>query len=267
MRSCRILPSVACVESIVQTLPAAIHIVTVGKEQEKKARAVISPLILGFPNIRFTVSHSQVASKRQQVAIALLSITTPITVLADDHVIWPSPKFLRATVAPFDQDIRIGGVGTKKRGIRFKNLGLWHGFWNVMGALYLERHNFEHSASNAIDSSVLVISGRTCAYRTHILQDPNLLDGYLNERFFLGFWGPLNSDDDNFLTRALVKQGYKIKFQNTSDATILCEVGNTPNILDSAYAGHVRPSAVICVPWSPTDPSIDPSHGPFTLYR
>ena len=221
----------SCVGSIVQTSPRVLHIVTVGQEQEKQAWSTIAPFVSGYPTIHFKISHSLVANKRQQVAVALKSVKTAITVLCDDHVIWPSSSFLRAAIAPFDEDIQVGGVGTKKCGIRFTNTGLWQGFWNVMGALYLCRHNFEHTSSNAIDGGVLVISGRTSLYRTHIIQDKDFLDGYLNERCFFGLVGPLAADDDNFLTRALVKKGYKIKFQNTADATILCEVGEYPKYL------------------------------------
>jgi hypothetical protein len=146
-------------------------------------------------------------------------------------VVWASPRFLRAALAPFEEDRRVGGIGTKKYVIRHSATGLFQGFWNVMGALYLERHNFEHRASNAVDGGVAVISGRTCLYRTIILQDPELLAGYLNETFLFGLLGPLNADDDNYLTRSLIKRNWKIKFQDTNDALILCDVGVYPKFL------------------------------------
>ncbi|KIY03874.1 uncharacterized protein Z520_00565 [Fonsecaea multimorphosa CBS 102226] len=220
-----------CVESVVRAFPAVIHIVVVGKEQEKQVWSTILPYVTGFPSVCFRVSSSVQANKRHQIAVALPAVSTAITVLCDDHVIWPSATILRAAVAPFEEDDRVGGVGTTKRVIRHPHKGLWAGFWNVMGALYLERHNFEHTASNAVDGGVAVISGRTCLYRTHILQDLALLAGYLDERFLFGLCGPLNADDDNFLTRHLVRQGWKIKFQNTPEALILCDVGEYPKFL------------------------------------
>ncbi|OQV10480.1 hypothetical protein CLAIMM_14471 isoform 1 [Cladophialophora immunda] len=220
-----------CVESVVRASPAAIHIVAVGKEQEKQVLSTISPCISRFPSICFRVSSSVQAHKRHQITAALPAVSTSITVLCDDHVIWPSANILRAAVAPFEADERVGGVGTNKRVIRHADKGPWAGFWNVMGALYLERHNFEHTSSNAVDGGVAVISGRTCLYRTCILQDPALLAGYLDERFLWGLCGPLNADDDNFLTRALVRRGFKIKFQNTPEAMILCDVGEYPKFL------------------------------------
>ncbi|KIW64397.1 hypothetical protein PV04_09332 [Phialophora macrospora] len=220
-----------CIESIVQNSPKVMHIVAVGEEQEKQVWSILAPFIDGNPNIRFKVSHSDEANKRRQIALAITSITTRVTILCDDHVTWATPRFLRAALAPFEEDRRVGGVGTRKHVIRHSGTGLFQGFWNIMGALYLERHNFEHRASNAIDGGVAVISGRTCLYRTIILQDPELLAGYLNETFLFGLLGPLNADDDNYLTRALIKRNWKIKFQDTNDALILCDVGVYPKFL------------------------------------
>ncbi|EXJ55818.1 hypothetical protein A1O7_08748 [Cladophialophora yegresii CBS 114405] len=208
-----------------------MHIVAVGAEQEKQVWSIITPFVRRHPDICFKVSHSDVANKRRQVALAIASITTRIIVLCDDHVVWASPRFLAAALAPFEEDPSVGGVGTMKHVIRHSGIGLFRGFWNVMGALYLERHNFEHRASNAVDGGVAVISGRTCLYRTTILQDPALLAGYLNETFLFGLLVPLNADDDNYLTRALVKGNWKIKFQDTNDALILCDVGVYPKFL------------------------------------
>ncbi|OAP62968.1 hypothetical protein AYL99_02195 [Fonsecaea erecta] len=220
-----------CVESVARASPSVIHIVAVGKEQENQVRSTILPHVADFPSVCFKVSSTIQANKRQQIAAALPAVRTSITVLCDDHVTWPSAHMLRAAVAPFEENERVGGVGTNKRVIRHADKGLWAGFWNVMGALYLERHNFEHTASNAVDGGVAVISGRTCLYRTHILQEPALLAGFLNERFLWGLCGPLNADDDNYLTRALVKRGWTIKFQNTPEALILCDVGEFPRFL------------------------------------
>jgi cellulose synthase/poly-beta-1,6-N-acetylglucosamine synthase-like glycosyltransferase len=224
-----------CIDSIAQNFPKAIHIVTVGKHSEDLIWLSIDAFVKGYPRIRFMVSHTNQANKRQQVAVAVKSARTPLTVLCDDHVIWPSARFLRYAVAPFEEDPQIGGVGTKKRVTRRKDTGLFEGFWNVMGGLYLQRHNFEHAASNAVDGGVAVISGRTSLYRTHILQDPEVLDEYLNEMFFFGLFGPLAADDDNYLTRMLVQRGWKIKFQHTEEALILCDIGEYPKFITQCH--------------------------------
>ncbi|OAP54047.1 hypothetical protein AYL99_11807 [Fonsecaea erecta] len=99
---------------------------------------------------------------------------------------------LRAAVAPFEENEWVGIVGTE-RVIRYADKGLWAGFWNIMGALYLELHNFY-----------------TCLYCTQVLQEPALLAGFLNEGFLWRVRGPLSADDNNYLTRALVKRGWSI---------------------------------------------------------
>jgi hypothetical protein len=57
------------------------------------------------------------------------------------------------------------------------------------------------------------------------------MEGFTNERFFFGMFGPLNADDDNFITRWLVTHGWKIKFQNSKDATLETTLGTYPKFL------------------------------------
>lgn len=108
---------------------------------------------------------------------------------------------------------------------------LFASFWNMLGCLYLERHNFELAATNTIDGGVFVISGRTSAHRTSILQDNSFTTGFLNERLCFGRIGPLNADDDNFITRWMVSHGWKIKMQYSDDACIETTLGEYPKFL------------------------------------
>ena len=152
--------------------------------------------------------------------------------LCDDHVFWPS-DFLPHVLAPFE-DQKVGCVGTKKRVRRtffkpFLSLAnIWANFWNVLGCLYLERHNFEVAASSTIDGGVFVISGRTSAHRTSILKEQAFTDGFVNEMLSFGPFGsvgPLNADDDNFITRWMVQSGWKISFQYSEEACIETTLG------------------------------------------
>ncbi|EXJ94459.1 hypothetical protein A1O1_02855 [Capronia coronata CBS 617.96] len=228
-----------CLLWILTNDPLEIHIVTVGKRLQQLTKKVVRRYQAAFPSIRILVSATKTANKRQQVAHALPYVRGAITFLVDDTVFWPSPNFLRTAVAPFE-DPEVGGVGTNKR-VRRENLAFgFSSFWNMMGALYLERHNFEIRATNTIDGGVFVISGRTCAYRTNILQDPSFLEGYNNERFFFGLRGPLNADDDNFITRWLVTHNWKIKIQYCQDSMIETVLGTYPKFLSQ------------CLRWSRT---------------
>jgi hypothetical protein len=64
------------------------------------------------------------------------------------------------------------------------------------------------------------MSGRTCAFRSEILQSSLFLEGFKTER-----WGPytLNADDDNFVTRWLVSKQWKTWIQYNRE----CEIETT----------------------------------------
>ncbi|CAF9928913.1 MAG: hypothetical protein GOMPHAMPRED_005252 [Gomphillus americanus] len=203
-----------------------------------------------------------IANKRQQVAKGLEVVEalrdTPIVVLVDDHVEWPT-NFLVNILAPFANS-RVGGVATwkrvKRRGCLQSLFGafvyrLWHkmcllvsgnnvnfpvqlwpflccvwfDFWNFIGCLYLERHNFDITASHYIDKSIFVVSGRTAAYRSEIICTSEFRKAFCNESWF-GV-GPLNADDDNFITRWLIKHNWQIGWQHGAEATILTTVGDS----------------------------------------
>jgi cellulose synthase/poly-beta-1,6-N-acetylglucosamine synthase-like glycosyltransferase len=164
------------------------------------------------------VLQSPVASKRLQVCRAIPLVKTAITVMADDDVIWPS-TILPWLLAPFE-DEKIGGVGTCQRVRRLETGTFIEWGYNWLGAVYIERRNFEISATHNIDGGTSCMSGRTCALRTEILQDPPFLTGFATET-----WRgrPLHADDDNFVTRWLVAKGWKTWVQYNSE----CEVETT----------------------------------------
>ena len=111
---------------------------------------------------------------------------------------------------------------------------IWANLWNMLGCLYLERHNFELAATNIIDGGVFVISGRTSAHRSKLLKKQAFIDGFKNEIlsfYCLGSVGPLNADDDNFITRWMVEHGWKIRFQYSEQACIETTLGEFPKFI------------------------------------
>ncbi|KAH6853110.1 nucleotide-diphospho-sugar transferase [Chaetomium sp. MPI-CAGE-AT-0009] len=210
-------------ESCADNGPAKIIVVTVGDELFAKVSSCVDMVSPEYPSIQFVVEAAKVPSKRGQIALAVPHIKTDITVLLDDHVFW-GPSYLETLLRAFE-DPSVGLVGTNKRVQRKEGLGLWGRIWNMLGATYLCRHNFEIRATNAVDGGVFVVSGRTSALRTEILSHHDFLPHYTNERSFFGMFGPLNPDDDNFITRFAVRHGWRIKIQYTEDCVVHTTLG------------------------------------------
>ncbi|KAI0020078.1 polysaccharide synthase [Xylariomycetidae sp. FL0641] len=164
------------------------------------------------------VLFTPIANKRLQVCEALPKVKTAITIMADDDVTWPN-TLLPWILAPFE-DPAMGGVGTCQR-VRREPDGSWatHIF-NWLGAAYIERRNFEISATHNIDGGTSCMSGRTGAYRSEILSSHDFLEGFKTERWrhFI-----LNADDDNFVTRWLVSHQWKTWIQYERE----CEIETT----------------------------------------
>ena len=227
-----------CIKSIVANDPAVIVIVTAGGNPNLEEATKYRDL---YPESNIFVGASLHANKRKQLVQGLIQANTVITVLCDDHIFIP-PNFLSAILAPFENDY-VGAVGTSKRVRRAPDppgTFSWRSFWNLMGVLYLERANFTSRGTNAIDGGISVISGRTAAYRTAILRDPVFITAFLKEYILFGTIGPLNTDDDNFLTRWVINQGWEIKFQSSEQATMETTLGQYPKFLRQ------------CVRWSRT---------------
>ncbi|GAB1309839.1 Capsule polysaccharide synthase Cps1 [Madurella fahalii] len=226
-----------CLETCAKNGPAKIIVVAAGDDLYFKTCRVIRGIEQQYKSIPFVVDRTQVASKRAQVALALSKVETAITVMMDDHVFW-GLDFLKAILRAFE-DPDVGLVGTNKRVRRLEGLSPWERVWNMLGATYLCRHNFEIRATNALDGGVFVVSGRTCAIRTEILQHPDFLPGYAHEKFLFGLLGPIGPDDDNYNTRFVVRHGWKIKIQYTDEAEMETVLG-VEGMVHQKFLGQCR---------------------------
>ncbi|KAI5865729.1 glycosyltransferase family 2 protein [Durotheca rogersii] len=201
-------------ESILACHPRELILVTTVDKLtalEKLASTLSTPDVV---RVLFTA----IANKRLQVCEALPNVMTKITIMADDDVTWPS-TLIPWILAPFE-DPKIGGVGTCQRVRRERN-GSWSTcIFNWLGAAYIERRNFEISATHNIDGGTSCMSGRTGAYRSEILSSHDFLEGFKTERWrdFI-----LNADDDNFVTRWLVSHQWKTWVQYERE----CEIETT----------------------------------------
>ncbi|TFY77222.1 hypothetical protein EWM64_g6788, partial [Hericium alpestre] len=91
--------------------------------------------------------------------------------------------------------------------------------WEVLAAFRLTIRNIEISSSTHIDGGLPCLSGRTAAYRTVILKDPEFLHGFTHD-YWLGKYH-LNSGDDKFLTRWMVSHGWNTYVQVCKEAELL----------------------------------------------
>lgn len=190
---------------------------------------------------------SPLANKRHQILHALPQILTPILLLADDDVLWP-PRFLPHILAPFSLSPAIGAVGPTITLLRPSSssssdgeAGGGFGWCDFLGTAYLLRWRFNLLAAAGLAPRMLpCLSGRTCAIRTGILQDPRFAHAYAHEFFDVGFggfggwgWGWLlggwggqkrvhldKVDDDNFVTRWLAGKGWEVRLQSAREAEV-----------------------------------------------
>ncbi|KAI1358874.1 HAD-like domain-containing protein [Xylaria arbuscula] len=229
-----------CIESARNNHPAEIIIVTGTTSTYTTVQKVVAGILQTpqIPNTKIRIECSEIANKRIQLAIGIRLVLTKLVLLLDDRTML-GKQFATSTCHIFE-DPTVGAVATRKRVRRLfpsptnRQYWAWYSksFDNVRGSEYLERHNVEMRANNAADGGIFVVSGRAALYRTKLF-NKELLRRFLNEYISLRImgWtifniGPLVCDDDNFLTRATVSCGYKIKFQDTKEATVEVIIGH-----------------------------------------
>lgn len=130
-------------------------------------------------------------------------------------------------LAPFE-DSFMGGVGTCQRLRRDHASNMAERVWNFLGAIYLERRNFDISACTHMDGGLPCLSGRTVAYRTEILEDTEFMWEFTHETW--RSYG-LNADDDNFITRWMVSHGWRTYVQYHEEAELRTTLENNGKFL------------------------------------
>lgn len=207
-------------QSVLACKPAKLILVTTWNKFGALEQLAKSLRFTAAQETEIEVLHVDKANKRLQTCEALKGdhVKTPIIITADDDVEWPS-TLMPWILAPFE-DPAIGGVGTCQRVKRIWDQDIMARVYNWLGAAYIERRNFEISATHNIDGGTSCMSGRTGAYRASILKSHDFMEGFQTER-----WGKynLNADDDNFVTRWLVSHQWKTWIQYEPE----CEIETT----------------------------------------
>lgn len=214
------------IRSVLVNEPKELILVTID-DNLHKAEAMISTMPAADHGRLKCMSVKQ-ANKRRQMARAIPEVTTSIIVFADDDVDWPQ-RTLQWLLAPFEFS-RYGGVVTCQRLRRAEHPSMTERLWNFLGALYLERRNFDCAAMTHMDGGMPCISGRTCAYRTEILQEPAFTRGFTDEKWWFDSY-QLNADDDNFITRWLLSHGWQNYMQYHPECEVQTTLENNPKFL------------------------------------
>ncbi|KAK6833161.1 hypothetical protein PG987_007855 [Apiospora arundinis] len=171
------------------------------------------------PSVSVEIHHTTAANKRLQIDSVVDRVCMPIPFLVDSTAILPlSGHFFRSGLALFEVP-GVVLVGTRKRVEHISQPTWWAQCCNFLGAIYLERHNFEVAAANALDGGVFIISCRTCGVRTAMFLDKAFRRGYGDEYIQFPFGllpasGSIVTDDDNYIHRFCVEKGYGIEFQS-----------------------------------------------------
>lgn len=214
------------IASILRNEPKELILVTID-ENLHKLHATVNKTPAATQGRLRCMSVKQ-ANKRRQMARAIPEVTTLITVFADDDVDWPR-QTLNYLLAPMEMG-KIGGVVTCQRLRRAEHPTVSERVYNFLGALYLERRNFDCAATSHIDGGVPCLSGRTCAYRTEIIKDQAFTSGFTDEKWWFGQY-QLNADDDNFITRWLVNHDWEIYMQYHPDCEVQTTLEDNPKFL------------------------------------
>lgn len=220
--------------------PAYLFVIATGQELRDEIDNSLEHLRNEFPTVNIQLPSTDTPNKRRQIDSIIPLIQTRLTCMVDATVIL-GPRFFNSALAPL-QDPDVCLVGTNKRVQHNRNAGMFESFWNFVGWLYVQRHNFESRAQNTIKGEVFAIAGRANVVRTAIIQDPNFRIGYMftNERFFLNKYGPLAADDDNFIVRWVLKQGGGIRWQHDNDARIdIVSIGEFPFFVYQSGWGYL----------------------------
>ncbi|KAJ3167559.1 hypothetical protein HDU88_002005 [Geranomyces variabilis] len=152
-------------------------------------------------------------NKRNQMVAGINHVKTAITVFCDDDVLWPE-TMMKWMLAPFEDKL-MGGVGTSQRVLSMhKRMTIWE----ILAAFRISLRNIEITATTYIDGGVCCLSGRTAAYRSCMLRDPDFQWAFTHE-YWRGKYHQ-HSGDDKFLTRWVHSHNWRTYIQACPEAEL-----------------------------------------------
>jgi hyaluronan synthase len=158
----------------------------------------------GIPAVR--VVHTDNAEKRFMLAAGIRRARHEIVVLSDSDTLWER-ECLRNLLLPFASR-STGGVGTRQRVLDVES-----SVWRRAADWCLDAKYLTYLPAMSRAGGVSCLSGRTAAYRRHILLD--VLDELTGETFF---GRRCISGDDGRLTWLVLRRGYATTYQRNAVA-------------------------------------------------
>jgi hyaluronan synthase len=185
-------------------LAGAAEVVLVFDPEEAYAMARARATFNGIGRVRFETSDNP--EKRFMLAVGIRAARHDIVVLTDSDTLWER-DCLRHLLMPFAARL-VGGVGTRQRVLRPET-----SVWRRAADWCLDAKYLTYLPAMARAGAVSCLSGRTAAYRRHVVLD--VLDDLTGETFF---GRRCVSGDDGRLTWLVLNQGYATTYQRTAIA-------------------------------------------------
>jgi hyaluronan synthase len=184
-----------------QTIPFSEILVVMDKDESEDNVAIVMSKGL-------RIGIDPVGNKRAAYAAAFKDTTGKIVAMLSGDTIYPSNMLEQAYVA--FSDPKVGGVAFKQR-IYDRNRNLIRRFADIMYSL---RYKITYSCLSS-KRVLLCTTGETAFYRREPIEKH--LDDFLHETF-LG--KPCIIGDDRFLTSMVLKEGYDVVYQPTTEPAL-----------------------------------------------
>ena len=205
------LEFIDALRSWLATNPHEIFVVTTDRWLEQ-----VTTLVQEVNDSRVTVCAIEITGKRPGLVEGIRKTLTPVVVLLDDDVRW-LPDTLHGLLRGLSEGRDVGGVTPIKN-----NKNRWMSAFESIGASRLDRRSITNAAmAQFCHGQVLVCTGRTSAYRTEILQDPEFIK-YFTEDLWMGKY-QLRSGDDVAITSWLQRKGWRTGFVSNDESAIISQ--------------------------------------------
>ncbi|KAH7261156.1 uncharacterized protein BKA55DRAFT_536165 [Fusarium redolens] len=209
------------VRSILKNKPEQLFITTSDTKAQHRVDGKLNGLRAAYSATQISVGAVNEPNRRREIAHALSSINTPLTVLTDQGVHWPE-GFLKSALIPF-ADRRVGCVTVPM--IARKPDGIWDSFLACLFSCYYGLMAEENRAFNALDCSA-IFPGSPILFRTYLAAQLRFKQQFEVEPCLNRRHGVHKADEYLFFNRYFLQEEAVhgapclVVFQDTPEATV-----------------------------------------------